>query len=112
MAMTLLGPPKSHPLPVSAPTRVRASTAPVASCTGAAVALKTSPVEAVVDTVVRELNEALRGSTMDLHLRMGQLIIERLYDGDLRGWRAHGPKEASFEKLAARAGQDLLVSAS
>ncbi len=65
-----------------------------------------------MDTVVRELNEALRGSTMDLHLRMGQLIIDRLYGGDLSAWRAQGPKEVSFETLAARTGHDLLVSAS
>lgn len=76
------------------------------------VAPRASAGERIMDTVVRELNEAFRGGTMDLHLKMGQVIINRLYAGDLSAWRAHGPKEVSFESLAARTGRDLLVSAS
>ncbi len=112
MTSALLPPTKSPPVPVSAPTTARPNTAAIASSASAAGAQKASPGEEVMDTVVRELNEALRGSTMDLHLRIGQLVIDRLYGGDLNAWRAQGPKEASFERLAARAGHDLLVSAS
>jgi hypothetical protein len=64
----------------------------------------------VVDRVVAELNSIQSRATLDLALKMGALIIERVYGGDLSSWRQHRAKEASFRKLAARSRRDLRVS--
>jgi hypothetical protein len=77
----------------------------------------TSPREAstvadvTIDEVVTELNEMLRRAGVDLALRMGKLIVERFYGGDMTAWREHRTKETSFRRLARRADCDLRVSA-
>jgi hypothetical protein len=64
----------------------------------------------LVDQVVEELNQLYRRAALDAALKMGQLIVDRFYRGDLTAWRNHAGKEASFRKLAARADRDLQVS--
>src|SRR4051795_5318288 len=64
----------------------------------------------VVDQVVSELNELQNRATLNLALRMGELIIRRFYGGDLASWRRHKAKEASFRRLALRCRSDLRVS--
>jgi hypothetical protein len=66
--------------------------------------------DAVLDALVVELNDLARATGLALTLRMGKLIIDNFYDGDVRGWRERGARDASFRKLAARC--DLQVSAS
>jgi hypothetical protein len=65
----------------------------------------------VIDDVVRQLNELYARANLETTLKMGRLIVERFYGGDLTIWRLHRAKEASFRKLAARADRDLFVSA-
>jgi hypothetical protein len=64
----------------------------------------------VIDEVVREINEMQRSVGLDTALRMGRLIVQRFYGGDLSGWRRHQGKEVSFRKLAARTHSDLRLS--
>jgi HTH domain found in ParB protein len=64
----------------------------------------------VVDRLVIELNELQSRATLNLAIRMGALIIERVYGGDLSTWREHRAKETSFRRLAARSRRDLRVS--
>jgi hypothetical protein len=64
----------------------------------------------IVDQVVSELNALQNQATLNLALRMGALIVERFYGGDLGVWRQHRAKETSFRKLSARARRDLRVS--
>jgi hypothetical protein len=67
--------------------------------------------DAVLDEVVQQLNEIHRGVALETALRIGRLIVDRFYGGDLTSWRTHRAKEASFRKLAARADRDLHISA-
>lgn len=72
----------------------------------------TTATATTLDGLVCELNGIFRSGTMDLHIRLGRVIIEKLYGGDLAGWRAKGTKEISFRKLASRANRDLAISVS
>jgi hypothetical protein len=65
----------------------------------------------MIDELVHKLNELQRGATLEIALRMGKLIVNHFYGGDLTAWRKHTTKEASFRKLAARANVDLRISA-
>ena len=65
----------------------------------------------IVTSVVEELNDLQVTGTLDVALRMGKLIVDRFYGGDLTAWRHHRAKEASFRKLAARTREDLRVGA-
>jgi hypothetical protein len=68
--------------------------------------------EQLVDQLVAELNQMQGAAALDLALRMGRLIVERFYAGDVAIWRRHRAKEMSYRRLAARADNDLKVSAS
>jgi hypothetical protein len=92
-------------MPVNSPTQPAIPTV-VVRPTGGPVA------EEVLDSIVHELNDIYRASTMEIHLRIGRLIVTKLYGGDTTAWRKHGAKETSFQKLAHRTDRDLLVSAS
>lgn len=93
-------------------TASRTGRAPAPSQAPAVGAAPRPPAAASdLDAIVRELNDVFRAGAVDLHLRLGRVVIERLYRGDLRRWRARGPRDISFRKLAARAGADLAVSA-
>jgi hypothetical protein len=43
-----------------------------------------------------------RDATVDLAVRMGELIVKRFYRGKLDAYRQHGQREASLRKLARR----------
>jgi hypothetical protein len=58
--------------------------------------------EHVIDAVYEEIQHLHRDATLDLWNRIGALIVERFYGGELAAWRERGPKDASFRKLAAR----------
>lgn len=62
-----------------------------------------------IDAVVAELRAITNGTALELSLRVGKLIINRFYRGDLSRWRSRGPKQASFRTLARR--PDLPMSA-
>lgn len=57
-----------------------------------------------------ELRSLARDASVDLAIRIGRLVIERLYAGDLTTWRSRGAKAHSLRALARRA--DLPISTS
>jgi hypothetical protein len=90
---------------------------PVVGRSRSLVATEGSPVRSLpvsaetLDRLVGELNRVLRTETVNLHLALGRVVIERLYRGEFSRWRNKGAKESSFRKLAARSGRGLAVSA-
>lgn len=61
-----------------------------------------APVSAdVIEATVKEVNEVSRQATLELSLRMGKIIVDRFYGGDLGAWRERGTTDASFRELAA-----------
>lgn len=57
-----------------------------------------------------DLRALARDASVDLSIRIGRLVIDRLYDGDLSTWRSRGAKAHSLRALARRA--DLPISTS
>lgn len=57
-----------------------------------------------------DLRSLARDASVDLAIRIGRLVIHRLYDGDLSTWRSRGAKAHSLRALARRA--DLPISTS
>src|SRR4051794_33626699 len=64
-----------------------------------------------LDALVTKLNELDRTATLEFALRVGRLIVQTIYAGDLSRWRAFGERDISFRKLAKRTGIDLRMSA-
>lgn len=54
---------------------------------------------AKVDRVVRELQELARQGALDMAFRIGNLIVDRFYGGDLNLWRRRGRKSVSLRAL-------------
>src|SRR6187549_3171734 len=52
-----------------------------------------------VNSLVRSLRDLYYGSGIGLMLRVGELILERLYGGDTTRWQSRGRKDVSFRKL-------------
>src|SRR5262249_53925328 len=69
---------------------------------GGGVALSPISVGAEPDVgaLVRELRELYYSSGVGLMLRIGELILERLYGGDVANWRSQRRKDVSFRRLA------------
>lgn len=57
-----------------------------------------------------EMRSLTRDASVDLAIRLGRLVIERLYAGDLSTWRSRGAKAHSLRALARR--PDLPISTS
>jgi hypothetical protein len=66
--------------------------------------------EQVLDRLAEELNSVCRTATLDLSFKIGRLIVDTLYEGNIRVWAKDGARRSSYRKLAARG--DLLVSPS
>jgi hypothetical protein len=58
--------------------------------------------EPVIDAVFDEIRQLHRGASVELWLRIGELILRNFYEGDLEQWRERGPKDSSFRSLAAK----------
>lgn len=58
------------------------------------------PVD-TIDRVVTDLAHLVRGAGLDVALRVGRMVVEGIYGGDIEAVRKRGPKDASFRKLAA-----------
>ncbi len=56
-------------------------------------------VEPDIGELVRELRALYYGSGIELMLRVGELILERLYGGDVAIWQSRSRKDVSFRKL-------------
>jgi hypothetical protein len=57
-----------------------------------------------------EMRSLTRDASVDLAIRLGRLVIDRLYGGDLSTWRSRGAKAHSLRALARR--PDLPISTS
>jgi hypothetical protein len=56
----------------------------------------------LIASVYEEIRTLQRDATIELAVKMGELIAKRFYGGRLDAWREHGPKESSLRKLAAK----------
>ena len=54
-----------------------------------------------VDALVRDLRQLYCVKGIELMIRIGELIVERIYAGDCAKWRSHGRKNTSFRKLSS-----------
>jgi len=59
------------------------------------------PLTPDVDALVRDLRELYCVKGIELMVRIGELIVERIYAGDCAKWRSHGRKNTSFRKLSS-----------
>jgi hypothetical protein len=62
-----------------------------------------------VDELVRELRQLYCTNALDLTLRIGKLVVERLYGGNRNLWRRGGKQHASYRRLEQH--PDLPLSA-
>ena len=77
--------------------------APAAALSSELPEVLPAPVsDAVIDQTIAQLDQAWRDGATDTALQLGRIIVENLYEADLRAWRARGPKDSSFRVLAAR----------
>jgi hypothetical protein len=53
-----------------------------------------------IDLLVYDLRSLYYGAGLELMVRVGSLIVDRLYYGDASRWQSHGRKDTSFRKLA------------
>lgn len=60
--------------------------------------------------LANRINAICRNATMELAFKVGELVIEALYDSDIEGWLEDRGRTASFRSLASRG--DLLMSPS
>jgi hypothetical protein len=61
-----------------------------------------SPVPSdVISNIVSTLANLIRTSKLEFTLKVGAVVVEQIYGGDLDKLRQRGPKDASFRKLAA-----------
>jgi hypothetical protein len=61
-------------------------------------------MEPDVGALVTELRDLYFGSGIELMLRVGELILERLYGGDAERWRSRSRKDVSFRRLEKHPG--------
>jgi hypothetical protein len=54
-----------------------------------------------VEELVRDLRQLYCVKGIELMVRIGELIVERIYGGDCAKWRSHGRKNTSFRKLSS-----------
>jgi hypothetical protein len=54
-----------------------------------------------VEALVRDLRQLYCVKGIELMVRIGELIVERIYAGDCTKWRSHGRKNTSFRKLSS-----------
>jgi len=72
-------------------------------------ALQRADIDILVNRAVIELNRIAKDATLDFALRVGKVIVQTFYDGDLTAWRKRQAKDVSFRKLAKH--PDLPMSA-
>lgn len=55
----------------------------------------------IVDEVVQGLCQISRAATMEFALKVGELVFQKIYGGDIEALRRRGPKDQSFRRLAS-----------
>lgn len=68
------------------------------------------PTDQRVRRAVSRINELVGGTSLQLALAIGRVVIEELYGGDPSAWRERGPKEHTLRQLALDS--SLKISAS
>jgi hypothetical protein len=63
-----------------------------------------------VEELVRDLRQLYCVKGIELMVRIGQLIVERIYGGNCAKWRSHGRKNTSFRKLSSHPDQPFHAS--
>ena len=63
-----------------------------------------------IGKTILELRKLTRGASLQFALTAGRIVVESLYDGDVRAWRSRMRKDHALRALAAR--PDLPMSAS
>ncbi len=58
-------------------------------------------VDARVVRAAARIRELIGGTSLQLALAVGSIVVEELYGGDLGRWRERGPKEHTLRQLAA-----------
>ena len=51
--------------------------------------------------VVQRINGIVESSSLELAVKIGRIVVEELYGGDIERWRARGPKEHTLRQVAA-----------
>ena len=68
-------------------------------------------LEERVGKAINQLCVLTRGATLDLTLRVGKVVVDSLYDGDLSSWRNRSRKDHALRVLAASPGLPFSASA-
>jgi hypothetical protein len=63
-------------------------------------ALAAAADEPDIDALVEDLRGVCDAAGTMLMVKVGKLVLERIYGGDIERWHSHGRKNASFRKLA------------
>jgi hypothetical protein len=67
-------------------------------------------VEERVRKAIHQLSILTRGATLEFALRVGKIVVDTLYDGDLTAWRSRAKKDFALRALASS--PELPMSAS
>lgn len=59
------------------------------------------PTDAVVQRAAERLRNLSQQASLDLHLAIGRIIVEELYQGDIHAYTSRDPKALSLRKLAS-----------
>jgi hypothetical protein len=71
---------------------------------GAAITVlssKEATLDNQIDELVQELSQLTRAKTLEVTLKIGELVTHRIFHGDLSALRARGRRDHSIRKLAA-----------
>jgi hypothetical protein len=63
-----------------------------------------------LEGLAQRINDVCRSATLDLVFRVGELVIEELFERSIQLWERSGVRAGSYRALAARG--DLMLSAS
>lgn len=59
------------------------------------------PADAAVQRAAERLRNLSQQASLDLHLAIGRIIVEELYQGDIHAYTSRDPKALSLRKLAS-----------
>jgi len=61
-----------------------------------------------LNLLTQRLNAVCRTATLDFVIKVGSLVIDELYDGDIEAWRQERGRRGSYRALVSR--EDLVIS--
>ncbi len=65
------------------------------------VAATASDLEVRIQRAAARISEPMTGTSLDLALRIGRVVVEEVYCGGASPWPQRGPRDASLRQLAA-----------